>query len=278
MQAKFLKENNLLPKKDDFAEPWRQVEVIYKTRQANQGAYDDWFDNFVSKLPDEGVNIKEKIFKGFTPSGNRRYAEANLENIVKEMKGGAGSEGFNYGVGNIRAIATPRFKKLDDILKDRDKIVSKEDFAPIKEQATENYIDLTNRLEKINSSYRADDAILEAVENKSLSNLDRIYGDQLPKELKADIGLFIQNLKKMPTEYFEVKPQRAVGLEEFKGAIVPENVSQKALSILDEAGIKEVYKYSTPEERVGLIQRFGKEMFVGIPAIPAGLLGTDTEQ
>lgn len=276
MQAKFLKENNMLPKVEDFAEPWQQTEAIYKARQANQNAYDDWFDNFVSKLPDEGVKIKERIFKGFTPSGNRRYVEANLENIVKEMKGGAGSEGFNYGVGNLRAIATPRFKKFDDILKDRDRIVSEADFAPIKQQAFDNYSNLVNRLEKI-SNYRADDAILEAVETKSLSNLDRIYGDKLPKDLKADIGLFIKNLQKMPTEYFEIKPQRAVGIGEFKGALVPEDVSAKTMSILDQAGIREVYKYSSPQERKSLIERFGKEMFVGIPAIPMGLLGSEEQ-
>jgi len=270
MQAKFLKENNLLPKRQDFAEDWQHIEAIQKTRQANQNAYDDWFDSFTAKLPDEGVNIKERIFRGYTPSGNRKYAQVNLENIVKEMKGGAGSEGFNYGVGNLRAIATPRFKKFDDILKDRDKLVSKADFEPIKKQATDNYIDLVNRLRNLNKGYSADDALLEAVENKNLNNLTRIYGE-VPESLRADIGMFIDGLKKMPTEYFEIKPQRAVSIGEFKGAIVPSDLPAKAQKILEKSGIKEVYRYADEAERKQLLKKYGKEMFAGIPALPLAM-------
>ncbi len=269
MQAKFLKEQGILPRLEDFDEPWKQTEAIYKTRQANQNAYDAWFDDLTSNLPNMGVNIKEKLWRGFSPSGNRRYAEANLQNIVKEMKGGAGSEGFNYGVGNLRAIATPKFKKFDEILQNRERIVSKKDFEPIKEQATNNYIDLVGRLRKL-SNYSADDAILEAVENGNLNNLNRIYGD-VPQDLKADIGIFIQNLKKMPTEYFEVKPQRAVSIGEFKGAIVPSDLPEKAQKILEKSGIKEVYRYADETERKSLIKKFGKEMFAGIPALPLAM-------
>ena len=269
IQAKFLKENGLMPKQADYPDKWQYSEAITKARQANQGNYDQWFDNFTSNLPQEGVNIKEKIFKGYTPSGNRRYAEANLENIVKEMKGGAGSEGFNYGVGNIRAIATPKFKSFDEILKNRNKLVSEADFKPIKEKATENYIDLVGRLRNL-SNYSADDAILEAVENKNLNNLERIYGD-VPKDLKADLGMFIEGLKKMPTEYFEIKPQRGVKIEEFKGALIPSDLPEKARAILEKAGIKEIYQYADEAERKNLVKKFGKEMFAGIPALPLAM-------
>ena len=264
-EAKFLKEKGLLPKQTDYPDKWQYSEAIRKTRQANQGLYDEWFDNFTSNLPNEGVNIKEKIFKGYTPSGNRRYADANLQNIVKEMKGGAGSEGFNYGVGNIRAIATPKFKNFEEILKNRDRLVSEADFKPIKEKATENYIDLVTRLRKL-SNYSADDAILEAVENKNLSNLDRIYGE-VPPSLKADIGMFIEGLKKMPTEYFEIKPQRGVGIGEFKGALIPKDLPPKARSIIEKSGIKDVYEYADEAERKSLIKKFGKEMFVVAPGM-----------
>lgn len=266
VEAKFLKKNGLLPNAADYPDKWQYSEAITKARQANQGAYDEWFDDFTANLPNEGVNIKEKIFKGYTPSGNRKYAEANLENIVKEMKGGAGSEGFNYGVGNIRAIATPKFKNFAEIEKSRERIVSSEDFAPIKEEAQKNYINLVERLNKL-GKYSADDAILEAVENKNLNNLDRIYGE-VPKELKADIGMFIEGLKKMPTEYFEIKPQRGVSIGEFKGALVPSDLPQKARNILEKSGIKEIYQYADEAERKSLIKKFGKEMFAGIPALP----------
>ena len=275
MQAKFLKENNLMPNQADYPDKWQYSEAISKSRQANQRAYDEWFDSFTANLPQEGVNIKEKIFKGYTPSGNRRYADANLENIVKEMKGGAGSEGFNYGVGNIRAIATPKFKNFSEITSNRDRLISSKEFEPIKKQATDNYIDLVTRLRKL-SNYSADDAILEAVENKNLNNLDRIYGE-VPTELKADLGMFIDGLKKMPSEYFEIKPQRSVSIGEFKGALVPSDLPDKARTILEKAGIKDIYTYADEAERKVLTKKFGKEMFAGIPALPLAMPTDDVQ-
>jgi hypothetical protein len=278
LEAKFLKEKGILPNPAEYTEKYLFNADISNLRRQNQAEYDDWLVNFDSNLQNQGVAAKEKIFKGYSQSGNRRYAEANLENIVKEMKGGASSEGWNYGVGNLRALATPKFKKFDDITNDREKLVSSENFSAIREQTDNVYFDILSRLKKEDKNYSAEDALLEVVETKNINSLDRIYKD-VPKELKADIGLFIKNIQKMPTEYFEIKPQRAVGLNEFAGAVVPDDISARALSVLDRAGITDVYKYSSPEERKSLIQRFGKEMFAGVPAVPlgAGLLGSDEQ-
>ena len=92
----------------------------------------------------------------------------------------------------------------------------------------------------------------------------------MPDELKADIGLFIQKIKTLPTEYFEMKPQRAVNLDEFKGAIIPKDTAQAARDVLRKAGITDIHEYSTPEERKGLFDKFGKEMFAAMPAAPMG--------
>jgi hypothetical protein len=278
LEAKFLKEKGILPNPAEYTEKYLINSDISNLRRQNQAEYDNWLVNFDENLQSQGVKAKEKIFKGYSQSGNRRYAEANLDNIVKEMKGGASSEGWNYGVGNLRALATPKFKKFDDVTKDRERLVSTEDFNAVREQTDKVYFDILGRLKKIDKNYSAEDALLEVVETKNVNSLDRVYKD-IPKELKADVGLFIKGIQKMPTEYFEIKPQRAVGLDEFAGAIVPQDISPRAMSALDQAGIKEIYKYSSPEERKSLIQRFGKEMFVGIPAIPigGGLLGSDEQ-
>jgi hypothetical protein len=278
LEAKFLKEKGILPDPAEYTEKYLFNSDVSNLRRQNQAEYEDWLVNFDSGLQNQGISAKEKIFKGYSQSGNRRYAEANLENIVKEMKGGASSEGWNYGVGNLRALATPKFKKFDDVTKDREKLVSSENFSAIREQTDNVYFDILSRLKKEDKNYSAEDALLEVVETKNINSLDRVYKD-IPKELKADIGLFIKNIQKMPTEYFEIKPQRAVGLDEFAGAVVPDDISARALSVLDRAGITDIYKYSSQDERKSLIQRFGKEMFAGVPAVPlgAGLLGSDEQ-
>lgn len=267
LEAKFLDEKGILPNLNEYSEKYKQSADIRDLINQHKDEFDNWAQNFDQSLPSLGVNVKEKIFKGYTPSGNRRYADVNLENIVKEMKGGASSEGFDYGVGNLRALATPKFKNIEEIKNSRGRIIGNEEFGALKDQASKNYYSIIDKLKGINN-YDARDALLEVVESKNINALDRMYPN-LPKELKPEISAFINDLKQMPTEYFEVKPQRAVGIGEFKGALVPKDLPSKARDVLERAGIKDIYTYANAEERKALTKKFGKEMFVGLPAIPA---------
>jgi hypothetical protein len=269
--AKFLDEKGILP--TNIENNYKFDATLNELRSANRKEYENWLMNFESKLPEAGVNVQERIFKGYTPSGNRRYAPVTLENVVKEMKGGASTEGWNYGVGNVRALVTPKFKNLTEIKGSRDKILSESDFTPIKEKFNDAYFDLTKRLKEVNPQFDADNAILDIAETRSYSILDDYYKDA-PKNLKADISAYLDSLKSMPTGYFEIKPQRAVDIGEFKGAIVPKDLSPQAKGILESSGIKDIYEYATPEERASLFNKFGNQMFgvgVGVP-LGTGLL------
>jgi hypothetical protein len=266
LKAKFLDERGELPNQADFQESWKfnsEVQTLVNKRGAE---FQSWLENFDNALPENGVNVKERIFKGFSNSGDRRYAAATLDNIVKEMKGGAGSEGFNYGVGNLRAVATPKFRTLSQIKAARGKLVDGKKMDEIKQQAQDAYVDVLVRMREVNDRYSAEDALLEFAESKRISTLDSIYDGKMPEDLKADIGIFLQKIQELPTEYFEMKPQRAVSLDEFKGAIIPKDTPQAARDVLTKSGITDIYEYSTPEERKSLFQKYGKEMFTAAPA------------
>ena len=268
LRAKFLDERGTLPNRADFAESWKFDSEVQTLVNDNYSEFTDWMTKFDDSLASNGVNVKERIFQGYTYSGNRRYAEVNLTNLVKEMKGGAGEEGWNYGVSSLRAVATPQFRKFSEIKAARDKIIDTKAMESVKDQTRQAYESLLGRLYDINGKYDAMDALREVVESKNVNSLDRNY--DAPPELKADIGLFIQKLKTLPSQYFEIKPQRAVSLEEFKGAIIPKDTPQAAREVLNKAGITDIHEYSTPEERKGLFDKFGKEMFATMPAVPLG--------
>jgi hypothetical protein len=283
MMAKFLKEKGALPNKKDFDADWKYSSAISDGVSNLRAEYGDWLNDFNKRLPEAGVEIKERIFKGFTDSGNRKYAPATLENLVKEMKGGAGSEGFMYGVGNIRAVATPKFKNLNQVKASRESIVTSEQFEPIKNQINSAFGDLTERLGKLEGlsgySYDAPDALYEIGQTRNVNLLDKIYKD-VPQSLKADVQIFMNKLREMPTEYFEIKPQRAVQVGEFKGAILPSNAPQQSIDYLRSQGLQDLYYYSTPEERKELFKKFGNQMFATVPAIPLGseMVGQDQYQ
>lgn len=280
LQAKFLKDEGYgLPNIEDFKdEPWRYKSAINQSVSNLKGEYADWLNKFENSLPNAGVDIKEKLFKGYTYSGNRRYVDATLENFVKEMKGGAGEEGFFYGVPNIRAVATPRFKTLNQVKAARENIVTTEQFEPIKKQVEDAFNDITSRLGKLEGnggySYEPQNALYEIGQTRNVNLLDQLYKD-VPKELKADVQVFMNKVREMPTEYFEIKPQRAVQVGEFKGAILPEGVPQQSIDYLRNQGLQDLYYYSTPEERKELFKKFGPEMFA---TIPFGLLGNEENQ
>jgi hypothetical protein len=275
MMAKFLKEKGALPDKKDFDDGWKYNQALSDGVYGLKAEYADWLNDFNNRLPDAGVDIKERIFRGYTDSGNRRYAPATLENLVKEMKGGAGSEGFMYGVGNIRAVATPKFKNLNQVKASRENIVTAEKFEPIKKQIDEAYGSLSDRLSKLegNSGYSYDpsDALYEIGQSRNVNLMDKIYKD-VPESLKADVQIFMNKVKEMPTEYFEIKPQRAVQVGEFKGAILPADAPKQSIDYLRSQGLQDLYYYSTPEERKSLFQKFGPQMF---GTLPLGLLGDD---
>lgn len=275
MKAKFLKEKGMLPDPSDFKDKWDFSRDIGSKVDQNWKEYTEWVNDFDKRLPDAGVDIKERIFKGYTDSGNRKYAPATLENLVKEMKGGAGAEGFFYGVGNIRAVATPKFKNLNQVKAARESIVTKEDFEPVKKQIDDAFQDINERLRKLDSQagygYDAPDALYEIGQTRNVNLLDKIYKD-VPESLKADVQIFMNKVREMPTEYFEIKPQRAVQVGEFKGAILPQNVPQQSIDYLRSQGLQDLYYYSTPEERKELFKRFGPEMFA---TLPVGLLGNE---
>lgn len=270
LRAKFLDERGELPNPKDFDESWKFDSAVSQLVRDNQVEFQDWLTKFDDSLADAGVNVKERIFKGFTYAGDRRYAAATLDNIVKEMKGGAGGEGFNYGVGNLRAVATPKFRTLSQIKAARGKVVDQGKMEEIKKQTDDAYFEILQRLREVNKDYSAEDALLEFAQSKRMSTLDRLYDNKLPDELKADIGIFLNKIQELPTGYFEIKPQRAVSIEEFRGAIIPVDTPESARAVLRKAGITDVYEYSTPEERKSLFQKYGKEMFAAMPAVPAG--------
>jgi hypothetical protein len=291
-KAKFLKDNNLLPDPNAFDDVGRfRMSVrdnFYQAVENNPNLlqkYYDWENNLVNDIRNAGGSVSFEMFKGYTPSGKKRYVPASLDNIVKEMSTGkAGDEGNYFSVASLRAKLTPTLKSEKDILKSREKLVDPDKFESMKYDIEAKFDnlkgDVRNFLDEKGSKIDADSFFEDlALGQTAKYDYSREIGKQVPDELKTRIQDLSKELKQFPTEYFEIKPKRAVSLSEFEGALVPREISQAALDILQSGGVKEILKYASPEEKIGLLDKFGKQMF-GIvpPAIGYGLLGSDTDQ
>jgi len=196
----------------------------------------------------------QQIFKGFNQAGSRKlYTPATLDNIVKIMKKNTrGGESFNYGLNSIKAMKTPQFKSLKAIKKNEDRLLGKDDFQVVWDEINDEFNDLLDSVEPQGIS-DVNDAILSASEG------DFQYISDISKQ---DVAEFLQNLQDMPSKYFEVKLNRAVGIDEFSGAVVPKGTSKDTISLLKDKGLRvRYYKKGDVADRTRAVNLFKGQMF-----------------
>ena len=224
---------------------------------AYEGKPGERIDEYVDNLVD-GLTLDERIFRGYTPMGNRRYVSHTLENVSRIMKseGRAGAEG-SFGMGSVRATLTPIFKTIAQIGKNRDRIVSHEEFEKAKESLEERFYELSRLTNTGKYDYASGDRLGEAMlhSNPKLY-LSKEYGIEISDAESDAIRTLAADLRVMPAEYFETKFERPVELYEFVGAVIPKDATAKTRRILKEAGIDYLeYDRGIPGDRLRAVRR-----------------------
>lgn len=201
----------------------------------------------------------------FLPSGNRRswnqtHDPYTLENVLKILKGGIrDEEGFNYGLGSLRANLSKEFKSVKDIKSNEGLLLGDKEFTEVKEQYSQEYYDLVSRAMEYHTEKYGDAFDISLSE---LAKKGTFTPSALKKELKAD-GFdndimndeqlikdsldFLQKLKTMPTSYFEAKPQRAVYFDEIAAVVAPKTMDKELIQQLKDNNVK-VIRYDEKVE------------------------------
>jgi hypothetical protein len=229
------------------------------------GEYAAWLEELTA-----GLVTGERIFDGWTNAGRKKFLPHDLDTVVRILKRSVrDGENWNYGVGSIRSKVTPQFRSLKEMKGKADKLVSKETMDAVKEEADRELIALAERMEgKLQWASPGfgfldlfSEHLKEAAERRGLSALDAYYND-VTAEDKAAIGGFLAKLADLPTEYFEAKIQRAVGIDEFVGAVVPSDTPAAARKALEDAGLEiREYPRSDNAARIAAVQEFRGSYF-----------------
>ena len=270
----FLKEKGLLPDfnlaEDKYAYKRLLDEVWTPELKAE---YTEWNNSLSKRI---GVQGKEKIVAGHTPSGKLRYKDHTLENVLAHMKTNAGKEegfGGSGNIGNLAATMRGKFKNKKELSEARNTFVTSEEMSDIKSDLYTELDRITQLLAKENKhldpkSYELGDNFNSIFSDKKYSieqNFKEFYPDT-SEATKQEVIKFLEKLANTPSEYFEIKPNRALQMNEFKGAIVPNNTDEKTLQILKDNGI-EIKKYNTEKERLDLLKEF-EDLFASMPVNP----------
>lgn len=250
----------------------RAKEIIqYELERSNDNVSAQEVENlFASAM--EMIDQKRIMKDGvdpYYPDGSRKSLtqmsiEYNLDNIVKYMtkKSTQGSEHtFSTGVAKIRANMAQKFKSIEEMHKMENNLVTAEEMEELKSKLYDDFYKLTEEIskyDKIDRYFGSTDTIAEALNEVAKSRnvtidvleneLSYVSIDNVPKNVLKDAVDFLNSLRNVPTEYFEAKPQRAVGFDEVQKAIVPRNASKEIIDKLESKGIPIEY-YSTESER-----------------------------
>ena len=229
-----------------------QPETLSNMRKAvseHNDAFRDYVDSIVETMP-----VKEKIWNGTDGHGRNKYVAHTIENVVKKLKKDLrGGESFNYGMPNVRAAVTPKFKSIADIQANKHRIVSKEEFETARDALEKEGDSLANKLGV--GTLDIYDVLWNAIDENT-SKAFGYAGIKDTQENRMAVDAFLNKLKALPTEYFEGKAKDITQFSNFAGAVVPDNLAKNAYDVLEKSGVK-IFTYDStdPKSRIEAIKQ-----------------------
>jgi hypothetical protein len=214
----------------------------------------------------------------------RRKVDYTLANIVEKMLEGptqANQSTLVFGEGKARAAAATRFTDLTwmrnaaEAIRPEGEITERRERAKalltawrdaVLESYTERdwrgHIDTWNGLDaSMRALARWAKTRTGSAESRLASALAREGFRRVPSAVLAQGVAAGQAFLEAPVPYFESKPQRAVRLDEFAGAVIPENASDATRAILERHGIPFVtYPSDNPAARDVALTSFREDL------------------
>ncbi len=225
----------------------------YATEKRIREAFEnnsEGFDAWVAKKTN-GLFGEPKIKVG------GKLVPVTLQNVVKAMTKRVVKNTQNtmtFGPGKVRAAASKKFPSVESIQANRERVVD-----PATADAANKSIDaaMSDFRKQAADFYGYKDtfaamddamrALADSAKGKPTTEKVRVAlvknGFKEPKggfpsELLDSGVKILTDVQKGLTDYFEAKPQRAVGLSEFAGAVVPEGTSPEVLKVLENSGVE----------------------------------------
>lgn len=261
--APSLLNKNGTPKKSDVKKVVEQMVKEYndtkkydfylsKVKASNyvnkNGLYDDYIRWQENKLDEFGT--KNRIFRGYTRDGSRKYVPETLENVSMVMREEAdgqtnGSEYTSFG--SFIAKLASRVDSTDEMRANKDKLSSNKDKEEFYEKWNEVYYELAKFLynDVFYGEQRLHDIVLQSDPKKYAK---KEYGITLtPTFMKKLDALKNAVQTELKSAYFETKYNRPLRLNEFAAVVVPDNLGEDVRKGIEDAGLP-MYDYDPNKE------------------------------
>ena len=243
------------------------------------------FKAWVSELF-KGIEANSGVYNNkplYTNAGNRRsfsstHLPVTVENIAKAMATQGSSRniaGFN-GIKSVRAATARSFKSISEMHAYEGRIQARtmEEAEALNTELNDRLYGLIQDVLSQHKQKRGSDStypyamdalgeiFLEIAGTKysvaSIQNALANYGYTVSTETAEAIKQLFDEAAMMPVNMYEAKPERAVGFDEVKFAVVPDNMSADVMDALSEV-VPDVRAYPAGDEAARLEQLNSRE-------------------
>ena len=285
-------------------EPAKMVKDTDAMRQALQQKAPDakveqWLLPQVEKtLGRKGIYNGKEIY---TRNGNRRsFAQLHnpytLENLVNAMnqEQARGKGAWGLSERTLLSTAAAEYKTLDEVRADKDRLqqMPEAEYKKLLEDADSQIEQVIRMLRKettphSNNSFEEQEILgeilLRAAQGKhTAAAIGKAFAKEdyvISKDAAQRILALYKDVAKIPTGYFEAKPQRAVGFDEVRAAILPDNASEALVQQLKDAGVPvQLYKAGDDEARTALLNKVPNVRFALAQQADREAKGSDQRQ
>ena len=267
--------------------------------KAPEQKVEQWvYDKLEGVLGEKGIrNEKEPV----TPSGKKRsFAQLHnpytLENLVKAMnsQNARGQDVWGVSASTLMSTTTAEYKNLDEVRADKDRLqqMPEAEYKKLLEDA-DSQIEQVIRMLRKETTPHSDNSfeeqeilgeiLLRAAQGKhTAAAIGKAFAKEdyvISKDAAQRILALYKDVAKIPTGYFEAKPQRAVGFDEVRAAILPDNASEALVQQLKDAGVPvQLYKAGDDEARTALLNKVPNVRFALAQQADREAKGSDQRQ
>ena len=182
------------------------------------------------------LEIEKRLLMGETSVGNAIYKPYTSENILKkmnksELKGGERS----YSLSPDYVYAAEELKNIKAI-KNKQDLLQKIDTERLDQIRDKN----RKLADKIEDALGEQGMHFYQIKEKIADYLNTGNTEGLTAKSIALLDAYKQELDSDPRLYFEAKMRRMVGLDEFKKAVIPDNLDDETRAILKNRGVETI--------------------------------------
>lgn len=232
--------------------------------------YADWKRKELKNLAgEEKIRISGKLYP---------YTVDNIVKYMLKNSGAAQENTLTTGDGKVAAATAEKLSSIDAMHELEGRLTDAESYeeskAAIAEKGDEyrsaifeyrrkdlrnvDFYDETMNalLDALNKKKGTQKGTLTKAEIKSALSKTEVFEADIPASVLQKGVDFVNALSTGATIYFEAKPQRAVNLNEFSGAVVPSTISADIRAALEDAGLQvETYDKTDATSRQSAVER-----------------------